>query len=126
MSVDRREPLAKEFLQKIEKSCLKTVYISAKNQVGYDELASTVKELYELGEINLSNDAVISNARQFSSVSLALEEAKEAKDALELGQTPDIVLFALEKALSDLDMIDAREASEEIVSTIFSRFCVGK
>ena len=57
---------------------------------------------------------------------LALEEAKSAKDALDFGQTPDIVLFALEKALADLDMIDARGASEEIVSTIFSRFCVGK
>ena len=123
---DTSPKISKEFLQKIATTCLKTVYISAKNQVGYEELAGTVKELYELGEIDLSSDAVISNARQFSSVSLALDEAKCAKEALELGQTPDIVLFALEKALSNLDMIDAREASEEIVSTIFSRFCVGK
>ena len=72
------------------------------------------------------DDGIISNARQFSSVNLALEEAKNAKEALDFGQTPDIVLFALEKALSDLDMIDAKGASEEIVNTIFSRFCVGK
>ncbi len=123
---DTSPKISKEFLQKIATTCLKTVYISAKNQEGYEELSNTVKELYELGEIDLSSDAVISNARQFSSVNLALDEAECAKEALELGQTPDIVLFALEKALSNLDMIDAREASEEIVSTIFSRFCVGK
>ena len=40
--------------------------------------------------------------------------------------TPDIVCFTLEKALSELDMIDARETSEELVNEIFSRFCVGK
>ncbi|MBQ7226313.1 MAG: tRNA uridine-5-carboxymethylaminomethyl(34) synthesis GTPase MnmE [Clostridia bacterium] len=123
---DTPRAISKEFLEKIGTLCLKTVYISAKNQEGYNELAATVNELYELGAIDLSHDAVISNARQFSAVSLALDEAEEAKGALTFGQTPDIVLFALEKSLSALDIIDAREASEEIVSSIFSKFCVGK
>jgi tRNA modification GTPase len=124
--IDTSPAISENFLEKIKTVCMKTVCISAKNQIGYDELASTVKELYDLGEIDLSNDAVISNARQFASVNLALDEAMSAKEALDLGQTPDIVLFSLEKALSNLDMIDARGASEEIVNTIFSRFCVGK
>ena len=123
---DTPPAISQESIEKIEKTCLKTVYISAKNNQGYEELANTLAELYDLGKIDLSNDAVISNARQFASVTLALDEAREAKEALDLGQTPDIVLFALEKSLSSLDMIDAREASEEIVNTIFSRFCVGK
>ncbi|MBO5440776.1 MAG: hypothetical protein J6A53_08990, partial [Clostridia bacterium] len=82
--------------------------------------------MYELGSIDISNDAIISSARQFSSVSLALESIIQAKEALEFGETPDIICFTLEKALSELDMIDARETSEEIVNEIFSRFCVGK
>lgn len=123
---DEEQKISKEFLEKVSTACLSTVYISAKSSQGYEELASTVSRLYDLGEFDLSNDAIISNARQFSSVSLALEETKNAKEALDFGQTPDIVLFALEKALSDLDMIDAKGASEEIVNTIFSRFCVGK
>ena len=72
------------------------------------------------------NDAIIANARQLSSVNLALIKAQEAKDALDFGETNDIVCFSLESALSELDMIDARATSEEIVSEIFSRFCVGK
>ena len=107
-------------------SCIKTVHVSAKKQEGYDDLARTVSDLYDLGEIDISKDGIISNARQFSAVNLALDEALSAKEALCFGQTPDIILFALEKALADLDMIDAKGASEEIVSTIFSRFCVGK
>ena len=123
---DTPPKISKEFLEKIEASFLKTVYISARNSLGYEELEKTVAGLYDLGEFDLSKDGIISNARQFSSVNLALEETKNAKEALDFGQTPDIVLFSLEKALSDLDMIDAKGASEEIVNTIFSRFCVGK
>ncbi len=123
---DTPPAISEKFVQRIKGTCLKTVYISAKNQEGYHELADTVSSLYDLGEIDLSKDGIISNARQFSSVNLALEETKSAKEALDFGQTPDIVLFALEKALADLDMIDARGAGEEIVNTIFSRFCVGK
>ena len=123
---DTPTAISDSFIKKIESACLKTVRISAKNQEGYDTLAKTVSDLYDLGEIDISRDGIISNARQFSAVNLALDEAVAAKDALTFGQTPDIVLFALEKALADLDMIDARGASEEIVSTIFSRFCVGK
>ena len=123
---DTSSEISKDFLERVSSTCLATIYISAKNSQGYDELSETVSKLYDLGEFNLSNDAIISNARQFSSVNLALEETKGAKEALDLGQTPDIVLFALEKALADLDMIDAKGASEEIVNTIFSRFCVGK
>lgn len=118
--------LSSEFLQKIGDTCLKTVYISAKNQEGYGELEAVTEELYGLGQIDLSRDAVVSNARQHACVNLALDEAMCAKDALMLGQTPDIVLFSLEKALAELDMIDARGAGEEIVNAIFSRFCVGK
>ena len=123
---DTSPAISQEFIQKIKEICRETVYVSAKNLKGYRELEKTVSDLYDLGAIDLSNDGVISNARQFSSVSLALDEALSAKEALDLGQTPDIVLFTLEKALADLDMIDAKGASEEIVNTIFSRFCVGK
>ncbi len=123
---DTPQAISQNFIDEIKKICLNTVFISAKNQKGYEELSETVKRLYDLGEIDLSNDGIISNARQFSSVNLALEEVRSAKNALDFGQTPDIILFALEKALSNLDMIDALGASEEIVNTIFSRFCVGK
>ena len=123
---DTSPAISQNFIEKIKNTCTKTVYVSAKNAQGYGELEKTVSDLYDLGAIDLSNDGIISNARQFSSASLALEEALSAKEALDLGQTPDIVLFTLEKALADLDMIDAKGASEEIVNTIFSRFCVGK
>ncbi|MBQ8545571.1 MAG: tRNA uridine-5-carboxymethylaminomethyl(34) synthesis GTPase MnmE [Clostridia bacterium] len=123
---DKENKLSPDFMQKIDTGCQKTVFLSAKTSDGRDELAKVLSDMYNLGEIDLSSDAVIANARQFSSVSLAYDKACEAKDALILGQTPDIICFSLESALSELNMIDKREVSEEVVSAIFSRFCVGK
>lgn len=123
---DKQNKLSKEFIEKIDTGCQKKVYISAKEGDGKNELAKILSDMYNLGEINLSSDAVVANARQFASVSLALDKALEAKEALMLGQTPDIICFSLENALAELNMIDKREVSEEVVSAIFSRFCVGK
>lgn len=123
---DMDNKLSQEFMQKIDTGCHKKVYLSAKDGSGRDELATILSDMYNLGEIDLSNDAVVANARQFASVSLALEKALESKEALLFGQTPDIICFSLEDALSELNMIDKREVSEDVVSAIFSRFCVGK
>ena len=123
---DKESKISPEFMQKIDTGCQKVIFTSAKTGGGRDELAKALSDMYELGEIDLSNDAVIANARQFSSVNVALKKALEAKEALMFGQTPDIICFSLENALSELNMIDRREVSEEVVSAIFSRFCVGK
>ncbi len=123
---DKPNMLSKEFLAKIDTGCQKVIYLSAKTEDGRDELASLLENMYNLGEINLSSDAVLSNVRQLASVESALEKAKDAKSALLLSQTPDIICFSLENALAELDLIDKRGVSEEVVSAIFSRFCVGK
>ena len=49
-----------------------------------------------------------------------------AREALESGLTPDAVLTDAEEALDALGELTGRTAREEIVSRIFSRFCVGK
>ena len=123
---DKEKGFSSEFEKKIKSSFKYTVNISAKTREGYDELSRIIREIYDLGSIDISNDAIISNARQFSALSLALESITLAREALSFGETPDIVCFTLEKALSEIDMIDARETSEELVNEIFSRFCVGK
>lgn len=123
---DKEGMLSKKFEEKIASSFENVIYMSARDNTGKEALANTIKNMYDLGSIDISNDAVISGARQFSAVSLALESITQAKEALEYGETPDIICFTLEKALSELDMIDARETGEEIVNEIFSRFCVGK
>lgn len=124
--IDTPRGISLDFEEKIKNSVARVIYTSTLEGRGYEELSLAVEEMFDLGEIDLGNDAIISNARQSASVSVALEEAKLSYESLAIGQTPDIVCASLEKSLEALDMIDARGVSEEIVSAIFSKFCVGK
>ena len=123
---DSERKMSLEFEEKIKNTVPRVVYMSAKSGDGLDSLAKELSEMYALDEIDISNDAVITNARQASALSVALERVGEASERLKIGESPDIICFSLEEALASLNEIDARGVSEEIVNTIFSHFCVGK
>ena len=57
---------------------------------------------------------------------IARDNAARAKDALDLGMTPDALLTAVEAALEALGELTGRTVREDITARIFSRFCVGK
>lgn len=102
------------------------VKISAKNEYNVEELRSLVEELYINEEINTENDAILINARQNAALTRAEKYLVLALEALNSGLSPDIAGVDLELAMSNLSEIDGREVDEDVVSQIFSHFCVGK
>lgn len=93
---------------------------------GVDKLKELINSLYIDGEIDYNSRAVLTNARQNASVSRALEYVRAAIRELESGFTSDTAGLDLEAALSELSELDGRRVTEEIVDSIFHRFCVGK
>ena len=110
----------------IYKNFTHVIKISAKNEYNIEELKDLIEELYINEEIDVSADAVLINARQNASLSLSSKHLSLALDALELGLSPDLAGVDIELAMSHLAEIDGREVGEDIVSEIFSHFCVGK
>jgi tRNA modification GTPase len=103
-----------------------SVLLSAKKQEGLDRLRQTVEELFTNGELDLRNDAVLTNARQHAAALSALEAVRRALSALALGAPIDLCCTDAESAMSALQELDGRAVSEDIVAQIFSKFCVGK
>ena len=103
-----------------------TVSISAKSGDGFDALTSCVEQLFIDGALDSRNDAVLSNARQHAAALTALEAVKRATSALGAGYPIDLCCTDAEQAMSALRELDGRSVSEDIVSQIFSHFCVGK
>ena len=104
------------------------VEISAK-----EDKASSLRALTELidrlftdGSIQIGEEAIISSARQNASLSRAIDHIDSAIGAYELGLMQDVVSSDVERALGAIAELDGRAVSEEIVSDIFSKFCVGK
>lgn len=99
---------------------------SDNKQNGVDELKDFICSLYIEGAVDYSTTAVITNARQNSAVTRALQYVDNAREALRLGMTSDTAGFDLEAALTELSELDGRRVTEEIVASIFHRFCIGK
>ena len=104
--------------------------ISASADKGGDtligELSEAVRALFLNDEIKIGEDAIISSARQSAALTRANELISLAISALESGFMQDAVAGDLERALGAISELDGRAVSEEVVSTIFSKFCVGK
>ena len=102
----------------------RVLYISAQTGAGLDALAEAVAALYPAGETPAGE--LLTNARQADAVERALSAVAEARGALDTGMTPDVVLTDCEAALEALGELNGKRIREDLVDTIFSRFCVGK
>lgn len=91
-----------------------------------EELSSEIENLFTQGTVNFRDRAILTNARQAAATSKALETLDLAVRALEMGETQDMAALDAELALNNLAEIDGKCVGEDIVSAIFSRFCVGK
>ena len=98
--------------------------VSAKTMSGIAELTAAIEALYPAG--HAASGELLTNARQAEAVQRALSAISAARSALSQGLTPDAVLTDAEGALEALGELNGKSIREDLVSTIFSRFCVGK
>ena len=102
-----------------------TLYFSGDTEY-HEKLTALAERLFTAGEIDIRHDAILTNARQHSAATKALEAVRRAIFALEAGASIDLCCIDAEEAMSSLSEIDGRAVSEDIVAQIFSKFCVGK
>ena len=100
------------------------ISVSALTGEGIDTLAEAIAALYPAEEGVPGQ--LLTNARQTDAVSRALSALESARSALRIGMTPDVVLTDAEAALNALGELNGKSVREDLVDTIFSRFCVGK
>ena len=102
------------------------IKISALNKLGIISLYEKITELFNLNEINIGNDVIITNIRHKNLISKAIESIIKAKESLINGMTLDVVSVFIKEILENLDSITGDIATDEIINDIFSKFCLGK
>lgn len=100
------------------------VSLSARSGEGVSVLCDAIGALYPAGEGRPGE--LLTNARQADAVSRALASVRSARSALRIGMTPDVVLTDAEAALEALGELNGKHIRDDLIQTIFSRFCVGK
>ena len=101
------------------------VWLSARTGAGLEALGEVVARLFPQGDGGEAG-SMLTNARQAQAAQAALAALQEAGGGLRAGVTPDAVLTDVESALESLGELTGRTVREDVVSRIFSRFCVGK
>ncbi len=111
-----------------EKGFDNIIKISSKEapEAALSAITREVMRLFTDEKITIGEDAVVSSARQNAALVRALSYLDTAAEALRLGLPQDAVSTDVELALGAIGEIDGKEISEEVVSDIFAKFCVGK
>lgn len=102
------------------------VYLSAVEQTGMEELSSQVEEMFLQSAQGLQQGEIVTNQRQRDCLRRAGEHVNQAITSLDQGFPFDLVTIDLQDAIDALGEITGETASEDIISDIFSRFCLGK
>ncbi len=103
-----------------------TVLSLSAKEGNIEALRKTVEELFTDGELVIGEAPILASARQYAALSRGEAALTSALSALSAGAPTDMVLYELTEALSAIGEVDGHTVGEEIVSEIFSHFCVGK
>ena len=101
------------------------IKISAKEEIGLDELKQTIKNLFFNGKID-AESLIISNSRHKQALYRALENAESALVRVKNNEYLDLISIYVTASLRALGEITGSELEEDLVNKIFSDFCVGK
>ncbi len=98
--------------------------ISAKQGQGLDTLRKTLVEMvrHELPQ----SDVLVTNVRHYEALQQVRDALARVRQGLEMSLTADLVLIDIREALYDLGQITGQVTTTDLLTTIFSRFCIGK
>ena len=103
----------------------KTVNLVAKEGQGIDRLREALVEASGISQI-AEGDVMVTNARHYEALVNATEALERVMDGLRSGISGDFIAQDIRLALHYLGEITGEITTQDILTTIFSRFCIGK
>ncbi len=102
------------------------IKISALNKIGIEKLYDEITNLFNLNQINLDNEIVITNIRHKNLITKAIESVKKTKETIANQMPLDIIAIFIKDILEALGNITGEVVTEDIIDEIFAKFCLGK
>ena len=99
--------------------------LSAKTHAGLDELKNLIIEPF-ISDGAASNGFLVSDARHYDLLNRAAAEVEQSLSSLRDRAREEIVLIGLHNALRYLGEITGETTTEDMLTRIFSTFCIGK
>ncbi len=103
-------------------SSIQALNISAKTGMGLEELKKAIVAPFK----EVGDSAMLTNLRHYEAMKRLLDAIRLVKQGLQSETPSDLVAIDLRDAIHQIGTITGEVTTDEILGTIFSRFCVGK
>ncbi|MFD2573824.1 tRNA uridine-5-carboxymethylaminomethyl(34) synthesis GTPase MnmE [Spirosoma soli] len=104
----------------------KIVWISAARQTHLEELKAALSARVRTDAAVQTGSAVVTNARHYEHLTGTDEALARAISGLDAGTTPDWLAMDLRVALQHLGQLTGEITTDDLLDSIFSKFCIGK
>lgn len=101
-----------------------TIAFSAKEKTRIDDIKSQLIE--QVRALSTGDDTIVTNARHYDALHSAYESLDKVLDGLTSGITGDFIAMDIRQALHYLGMITGEIHTDDLLDSIFGRFCIGK
>jgi tRNA modification GTPase len=129
--INKKDLISEEIITAIQNKlktinqALATIFISAKNKEGIDELKNTLLSFVNTGALR-NNETIVTNTRHYDSLLKALDEIQKVKFGLESNLSSDLMALDIKEALYHFGLITGQVTNDELLGNIFANFCIGK
>ena len=90
------------------------------------KVSEAVGEMFDLGSIDVREANIVTNERHVHLLRKAAEDIEESISMLQNGEPVEVAELSAHYAYESLGNIIGEEVGDEILDTVFSKFCLGK
>ncbi len=102
------------------------IELSIKNDIGLDLLENKIENMFNEVELDSNSEVIITNSRHQSLIVKARQGLENALNSVNIGIPLDMISIDIENAIQNLGEITGDNVSDDVISGIFSKFCLGK
>jgi len=122
---NKKDLYTQEQIDAIEPEIPGLMFISAKENIGVEELKEKLLSFVNTGALR-NNETIVTNTRHYDSLLKALEEIQKVQWGLRSGLPADLMAIDIRQALYYFGEITGQVTNDELLGNIFANFCIGK
>lgn len=123
---NKADLLSEEQKRALQQSDLSPLLLSALTKEGVDELIAALTETVNLQSLQ-QNESIVTNARHFQALQEAHQLLQKTAENMAAGLSGDLIALDIRYALQALgSIIGEVDFDQDILGSIFSKFCIGK
>lgn len=122
---NKADKVTTEDISKISNQIPNLHILSAKENIGVDELKTKLLEFVNTGALR-NDETIVTNSRHYDALLKALEEIEKVQYGLDTDLSGDLMAIDIREALYHFGEITGQVTNDELLGNIFANFCIGK